>query len=823
MPELFAQVILPLSLHDAYSYRVPEKWQHKIIPGQRVVVQFGAKKLYSALVLSVSDSAPENIEIKEIIQILDDEPVIFPENLQLWKWIADYYCCTMGDMLRAALPSGLKLESKTKIIYSGGEENYQLSEKETFILELIKKEAVTPDFLQKESGANFSYSALKSLLDKNIVQAEENIAGRYKPKTEIKVKFHPKIKTEADLQNAINSLKRARRQKEMTEFFFEKTGFSLNPKKADLTKSELLKQTGAGPSVFNGLVEKKILTIYSEQISRIEEGEAKQAGLNLLSSHQQQALDEIKAGFEKNQVTLIHGITASGKTEIYIHLIDEAVRQGKQVLYLLPEIALTAQIIERLQNVFGSKAGIYHSRLNNQERVEVWNKVLKFKKSPKEGYPIVLGARSALFLPFSNLGLIIVDEEHENSFKQFDPAPRYHARDMAVVMGKLNNANVLLGSATPSFESFHNAVTGKYALVNLMQRHFDMELPKIITADLALARKRKKMHSMLTPELFSLMNEALDNNEQIILFQNRRGYSPYIQCQSCGWIPKCKNCDVSLTYYKFRQRLNCHYCGYGTAMPAKCPECGSPEIKTRGFGTEKIEKELKPFFPGKRIERMDLDTTRTKNAFGKIIHNLKTRKTDILVGTQMVAKGLDFEHVNIVGILNADNLINFPDFRAHERAYQLISQVSGRAGRKHKQGNVVIQTTRPEHHLIDLIKRQDYIAAFETQMEERKMFKYPPYYRLIKLIVKHKKTENVNRVAREIANQLRKSKFLIVLGPEFPLVSRIQLWYHKEIWLKLHPGLPLSKTKKFIVQTIENVRKMPDNSSCVVNIDVDPF
>jgi primosomal protein N' (replication factor Y) (superfamily II helicase) len=489
---------------------------------------------------------------------------------------------------------------------------------------------------------------------------------------------------------------------------------------------------------------------------------------------------------------------------------------------LLPEIALTTQIIERLKNAFGIKAGIYHSRLNSQERVEIWKKVLLFQTNPKEGYQVILGARSALFMPFSNLGLVIVDEEHENSFKQFDPAPRYHARDMAVVMGKQNHANVLLGSATPSYESFYNALTGKYGLVNLTKRHSNMELPEIIVADLKRAWNKKTMKSVLTPELFNRMEDALNNREQVILFQNRRGYSPFVQCFTCGWIPKCKNCDVSLTYHKYKKRLNCHYCGFSVAMPAECQECGSFELKTRGFGTEKIEDELKLLFPGKRIERMDFDTTRSKNAFGKIIHNLESRKTDILIGTQMVTKGLDFEHVSVVGILNADNLINFPDFRAHERAYQLVSQVSGRAGRKHSRGKVVVQTSQPEHPLIDLIKRQDYMAAFRAEMAERKLFKYPPWHRLIKLVVKHKKPENVNRLALQLAGHLRKSRELTVLGPEYPLVSRIQLWYNKEIWLKINPGLPLEEVKKFIQDSIEKVRNLPENSNCVINIDVDP-
>lgn len=822
MPELFAQVILPLSLHDAYTYRVPEKWHSAIQPGQRVVVQFGAKKYYAALVFSLSEMPPENIKLKEIIQLLDNEPVILPQNLKLWKWMAEYYCCTLGDVFRAALPTGLKLESKSKIILTGEDEQNQLTAKEFQILDLAKQESLTLEVLQKKLGKSFSYSALKSLLDRKIVQVEEKINAKYKAKTETWVKLHPDIKTEIELREKEEILQRAKKQKELLLHFVKKTQVFQVSQRPVITKKELLKGTGFSSAVLNALTEKKILKSYQQQVSRIEEKVTKQADLNLLNQYQQQALEEIKTCFGKNRATLIHGITASGKTEIYIHLIDEVLKKGKQALYLLPEIALTTQIIERLKNVFGIKVGIYHSRLNSQERVEIWEKVLRFQTHPKEGYQVVLGARSALFMPFSNLGLVIVDEEHENSFKQFDPAPRYHARDMAVVLGKQNNASVLLGSATPSFESFYNALTGKYGLVNLTKRHSNMELPEIIVADLKRAWKKKQMKSVLTPELFNRMEDALNNREQVILFQNRRGYSPFVQCFTCGWIPKCKNCDVSLTYHKYKKRLSCHYCGFSVAMPAECPECGSPEIKSRGFGTEKIEDELKPLFPGKKIERMDLDTTRSKNAFGKIIHNLESRKTDILIGTQMVTKGLDFEHVSVVGILNADNLINFPDFRAHERAYQLVSQVSGRAGRKHSRGKVVVQTAQPEHPLIELIQRQDYRTAFKAQMVERKLFKYPPYFRLIKLVVKHKNPENVNRVAERLAERLTKSRELTVLGPEFPLVSRIQLWYHKEIWLKIDPRLPLAEVKKFILESIEWVRNQPENSSCVVNIDVDP-
>jgi len=822
MPELFAQVILPLSLHDSYTYSVPELLQPDIKPGQRVIVQFGQKRLYAALVFSLSTSKPENIEIKEVQHILDEEPVVFARNFELWEWIAKYYCCTLGDVFRAALPTGLKLESKSKIYSTGIDDEAVLSEKEEFIINQIGQEESFLDELQKRLGTKFSYAALKSLLAKNLIFIEEKVSAKYKPKTETLVRFHPTIKTEANLEIKISELKRAKKQVELVYHFCHKINAFENNWKAPISKKELLEGTNFTSALINELCKKEILIQFEKQVSRIEQEQTTQVDINLLNKYQEEALVQIKTAFETKQVALIHGITASGKTEIYIHLIDEIMKSGQQALYLVPEIALTTQIIKRLKNVFGEKVGIYHSKLNSQERVEIWEKVLQFKDQPAKGYQVVLGARSAVFLPFSNLGIVIVDEEHENSFKQFDPAPRYNARDMAVVLGYQHNAKVLLGSATPSFESYFNAIHGKYALVNLFKRHGEMELPEIVIADVKQAYKRKQMRSILTPELYQQIETALENGEQIILFQNRRGYSPFVECFSCGWIPKCQNCDVSLTYHKYKNRLTCHYCGFGQALHDSCDSCGSPEVKTRGFGTEKIEDEIKSLFKNARIARMDLDTTQNKHAFEKIIHNLESRKTDILVGTQMVTKGLDFEHVSVVGILNADNLINFPDFRAHERAYQLISQVSGRAGRKHKRGKVIIQTSQPEHPLIELIKTQNYNEVLNTQLEERNLFKYPPIYRLIKIVVKHKNSSTVDRASEMLGLELRKNKSLIVLGPEFPLIARIQLWYQKEIWVKFDRKLNPDQVKSIITQAVQTTKQSPLNSNCIINIDVDP-
>jgi len=823
MPDLFAQVILPLSLHDSYTYRIPEKWHAAIKPGQRVVVQFGQKKLYAALVLSVSENKPENIDFKDIQQLLDDEPVVSEINLELWKFIATYYCSTLGDVFRAAIPTGLKLESKSEIFSTGAEPEDFLTDKETMILKQVETTHLLLDEIQKKLGRDFSYTALKSLLSKNLVFIEEKVDEKYKPKMEAYISLHPGIVNEEILNNKLLEIKKAPKQQALLYHFLHKTNFFEENSVGEIQQKQLLAGTHFNLLQLKELSKKKLLVRIEKRISRIEFETAAQVSLNLLNRYQEEALMQIKEAFNQRQVALIHGITASGKTEIYIHLIDQVIKSGRQALYLVPEIALTPQIITRLKSVFGEKAGIYHSKLNSAERVEIWEKVLQFEPGSGNGYQVILGARSALFLPFTNLGLVVVDEEHEISFKQHDPAPRYNARDMAVVLANQHNAQVLLGSATPSFESYYNALTGKYALVNLVKMHAEIALPQIETADVKHAAKRRKMHAMLTPELYTGITKALENGEQVILFQNRRGYSPFVECFACGEIPKCKNCDVSLTYHKLKNQLVCHYCGFTKRLTEHCESCGSPQLKTRGFGTEKIEDEIKPLFKNARIARMDADSTQNKNSFEKIIHNLETRKTDILVGTQMVAKGLDFEHVALVGILNADNLINFPDFRAHERAYQLISQVSGRAGRKNKQGKVVIQTSHPEHPLFNLIKNREYNELIKFQFAEREMFRYPPFYRLIKVVVKHKTTETVDRAAAELATLLRKNKSVLVLGPEYPLVGRIKNWYNKEIWLKFDRKQNAGQIKLYLTNVIALTRQMPLNSNCIFNIDVDPY
>lgn len=764
MKEKFAEIILPLPLYDRFTYRIPDDLIGKVKPGVRVLVQFGKRKNYSALVLALTHTAPEGFEIKPIISVLDDNAVIHPVNLELWNWMSDYYMSPFGEVMNAAMPSALKLQGSDGFV-------------------------------------------------------EE----KYKEKTKTTIGIHPDLSVSEKWEITIKSLAKAPKQKVLLQHFANMSGLFDGKKITTIDKKKLLEGSGISEGVLNQLVGKGFLTIHKEAVSRVDSPQAEQADMNLLNAWQQEAIEQIREQFLQKQVVLIHGVTASGKTEIYIHLIEEACRQGKQVLYLVPEIALTPQIVFRLKKVFGGKVGVYHSKMSDAERVEIWNKVLQSSQVSSEGYQIVLGARSAVFLPFAQLGLIIVDEEHENSYKQYDPAPRYNARDMAVVLGQQHKAPVLLGSATPSFESYLNARNGKYGLVKLTQRYGIAEMPQVIIADLQRAFKRRQMVSMLSPELYENMQNSLEAGGQVILFQNRRGYSPFVECMECGWIPRCVNCDVSLTYHKKHERLTCHYCGHHIKLPPKCLKCQSVQLKTRGLGTEKIEDEIAKLFPQARVARMDLDTTHSKTAFEKIIHQLENQKIDILVGTQMVTKGLDIEHVSLVGVLNADNLLNFPDFRSHERAFQLLVQVSGRSGRREKEGRVVIQTSQPTHPVIEFLKNGDYEGFFRKHIAERKAFLYPPWFRMIKIIAKHKNPAVLDAAALFLAMSLRNMQKFIVLGPEYPSIGRVQQLYTKEIWLKIARNNKPADIKKAIQELVEATKRQPGNSSLILNTDVDPM
>ena len=823
---LFADVILPLPLDYHFTYRVPAAFQWRIKTGIRVIVQFGKRKFFSALVYKLHQNRPEgDFDIKDVEAILDEEPIVSANQLQLWEWIANYYCCTLGEVYKAALPSGLKLESQTRICLNP-EAGYtdQLSEKENLVLLLLEsRKTATVQDLNQFLGQQSSYPILKLLLEKNAVIIEEQLNENYRPKVISMVRIDPEYRSEEKLNQALDSLKKAKKQEQLLKLFLGETLYS-DPVRTEIGKKELLELSGFSDAILRRLEEKGILEIYPMETGRIARSIHSDLMIKELTEPQQMAFDEIRKQFESTQTVLLKGVTSSGKTEIYIRLIEEQLKLGKQVLYLVPEIGLTTQIIARLKTAFGDLAGIYHSKFNDAERVEIWFNVLN-EKPGKTGsqYRVILGARSAIFLPFKDLGLIIVDEEHENSYKQFDPAPRYNARDMAILMGNLHGAKVLLGSATPSYETYFNAQSKKYGLVNLTERFQGIEMPELVAGNTQEAHKRKLMHSVFTPELYDEISKALENKEQVILFQNRRGFAPFVQCGKCGWIPKCKNCDVSLTYHKNRSSLICHYCGHTTALVSNCGECSSGEIKTRGFGTEKIEDEIQILFPEARVARMDLYTTRAKKAYDQLIWQFETRKVDILVGTQMVTKGLDFDHVSVVGVLNADNLLNYPDFRSYERSFQLMMQVSGRAGRKNKQGKVIIQTTQPNHPVIQDLIANNFDQLFKRQLAERKMFRYPPYFRLIKVVVKHRNKERLDLAAQHLANTFKTHFGRNVLGPEYPVVGRIQMWFQKEMLIKLPRDGKIQDAKSKIMEIINQSKSQANNSGLIVYADVDPM
>ena len=790
--------------------------------GCRVVVSFGRKKFYTGIVRNVHYLKPQEYEVKEVSAVLDEHPILVPLQFRFWEWLADYYLCTQGDVYKAALPSGLKLESETVVEYNPDfEATEPLSEREQKVLDLLAVEPEqTVTRLEKESGLKNILAVVKSLLEKDALFVKEELKRTYKPKTETRVRLTEAARNERRLHFFFDELqRRAPKQLDLLMKYIELSGCLGEREVREVSKAELLKRSGATPAVFSGLVDKGVFEVYQQEVGRLETVSQAVMSLNELNVHQQRAFDEIRASFRVKNVCLLHGVTSSGKTEIYIHLIDEAIRQGKQVLYLLPEIALTTQITERLKRVFGSRLGIYHSKFPDAERVEVWQKQLSH-----EPYDIILGVRSSLFLPFQRLGLVIVDEEHENTYKQQDPAPRYHARNAAIVLASMCGAKTLLGTATPSVESWYNATEGgKYALVELKERYKEIQLPEIIPVDIKELQRKKRMNGPFSPLLLQYVREALEQKEQVILFQNRRGFAPMIECHTCGWVPKCKNCDVSLTYHKGLNQLTCHYCGYTQPVPRQCPACEGVDLRNRGFGTEKIEDDVKAIFPEARVARMDLDTTRTRTAYERIIHDFQQGRTDILIGTQMVSKGLDFDHVSVVGILNADTMMNYPDFRAYERAFQLMAQVAGRAGRKNKRGRVVLQTKSIDHPIIPQVMRNDFEGMVAGQLAERQLFRYPPYYRLVYVYLKHRNEQLLDVMAQTMAAKLRAVFGARVLGPDKPPVARIQTLFIRKIVLKIETNAPMARARQLLVQVQQEMVAEDRFKSLIVYYDVDPM
>lgn len=818
----YVSVILPLALPKPYTYSVPEELVPQVQVGVRVEVPFGKGgvgglgKLHTALVIAVLDEHPGERLPKPILSVIDELPIVHPVQIRLWQWLAEYYCCTPGEVMHAALPAHLKLSGETRLTLSPLYEHdiSGLSDKEYLIAEALTiQHEISIEDVRKILNQKTVYPIIRKLLDKKVVYLKEDLKERYTPKTIACLRLQEPYASHPErIGEAFDQLNRAMRQAEALMGFIQ-----LSKKQEFVRKQEIYTLAKVDATVINALVQKGIFEVYEREVSRLSGYEDQLLEADELSAQQTEALHGIRNSFTNKPVTLLHGVTGSGKTRIYVELIREAIERGEQVLYLLPEIALTTQIIDRLQKVFGDQISVYHSRLNNNERVEMWNSVL-------EGKPVILGARSALFLPFKRLGLIVVDEEHDPSYKQQDPNPRYNGRDTAIFLAGLHGAKTLLGTATPSIESYYNAQSQKYGLVEMKERFGGLEMPEMVVADAKKELKERKLQSHFTTSLIDELKAALDRGEQAILFQNRRGYAPTYRCTSCGWSAQCTNCDVSLTYHKATRNLKCHYCGYQSPMPNSCPDCGNRKLVLIGFGTEKIEDELGIYLPHAKIGRMDLDTVRSKNAHSRIINDFEEKRTEILVGTQMVTKGLDFENVGIVGVLSADQLLQFPDFRASERAFQLMVQVSGRAGRKHKRGKVLIQTFNTAHPVLREVLENDFTAFFAREIRERHEFRYPPFSRLIRITLKHKKPEVVNEGGALFAKFLKAELGARVLGPAVPGVARVRSFYLLDVLLKLERDSALiQRAKQLIADATHHMQSEAGFSGVRVNVDVDPY
>jgi primosomal protein N' (replication factor Y) len=820
---LFVDVILPIPIRKEFTYRVPFELNDAIFTGARVVVPFGKSKLITGIITSVHEKIPQEYQAKFIEHLLDERPIINPNQYTFWKWISSYYMAPIGDVMNAALPANFKLASETKIVIHP---DYNidpklLTDREYEIVSALEmKEVLDLKEISEIIGIKTVQPIIKALIDKKAVLSLEELNEKFTPKTAVHVRFSDQYNNENKLTDLIGSIDGIKsKEKQMNALLAILRHVDLQNEVPDSVLRNVIMQDDISMSSLNTLEKNGIIVQEKIEISRFESNEYEGSEFKELSESQKVSLDEVHEGFDKGKVTLLHGVTGSGKTEIYVQLIQEQLDLGKQSLFLLPEIALTTQLIQRLSAYFGEQVGVYHSKFNQNERVEIWNHVLN--NDPNK-YKIVLGARSSIFLPFSDLGLIIVDEEHESSFKQYDPSPRYNARDCAIVLSKLHKANILLGSATPSIESYHNAVTEKYHLVTLTDRFGANQLPEILCADLRKERRQKSMQSHFTSYLMENIRESLNLGEQVILFQNRRGYTPLWMCEICNWTPKCVNCDVSLTYHKHSNNLKCHYCSYTTKPVGSCKACGSNRLKMLGFGTEKIEDELSVIFEDKKIKRLDLDTTRSKNAYANILNDFDNGMIDILIGTQMIAKGLDFDNVNLVGILDADMLLNRANFRAFERSFQLMTQVAGRSGRREKRGKVIVQTGDPEHWVIEKVIGHDFVGFYNSEIIERKNFFYPPYFKIIEITLKHKNENELNRAAAELAEKLRATFKERVLGPEFPSVKRIYNLFLKKITVKIERDANDKKVKERIHLIMDEFFSAPLNKSIRSVVDVDP-
>ena len=806
----YIDVILPLPVKGVFQYSYKSDIELEV--GQRVIVQFGLKKLYTAIVFKKYENKTVDFKVKPIDSFINEQPLVNTKQLLFWDWVSKYYLCSIGDVMNAALPSSLKLASESKFLISP-EFDGDVSLFENLELEIInlfvKSSEISLSNLTKKINKTIPYSVVNNLVRKEILISYEDINEKYKEKL---IAF-------INLNNNVNWQKIKLSQKQNLLFENIKDLFSIETEKK-WSISQLSKKLGYSRAIFNALIAKKVINVKTEPISRLLKFNKDDFLEKKLSSTQEKAFKKINHIFKEKDVCLLHGVTSSGKTEVYIKLIEEQIKIGKQVLYLLPEIALTIQIITRLQQKFGSKVNVFHSNLNSSKRVEIWKSI---QQDNNNGVSIVLGARSSLFLPFSNLGLIVIDEEHDTSFKQQQPSPRYNARDGAIYLSSLHNAKVLLGSATPCIESYYNALKNKYGFVELLTRYSDIKLPKIKLIDIRKAGLKKEMNGVFSNVLISSISNAINNHNQVILFQNRRGFSRVISCNTCSETISCKNCSVSLTFHKFSNKLKCHYCGYNEGFPKKCKSCNNNSFSNKSFGTEQVADDLSNIFPNIIVKRMDYDTTRKRDAYKNLIYDFQQKKIDVLVGTQMIAKGLDFDNVSLVGILDADNILNFPDFRSHEFAFQLLTQVSGRSGRKEKQGEVILQTYNTEQELIKYVRNYDYLNFFKNQISERELFNYPPFSRIISITLKHRNDSQLNFFSDEFVFYLKKSFGNRVLGPEYPAISKIRNYYLKNILLKIEIGKSLEKAKQIIQFVEENLRNQKRLNGCLIIIDVDPL
>jgi primosomal protein N' (replication factor Y) len=804
----YADVVVPLNLNQVFSYSIPETVENIQI-GTRVIVSFGIRKYYTAVVVKIHNNIPD-YPTKDIDSVLDDSPIITQEQIKLWFWMSEYYMCSVGNIMSASLPTALKLESTTELIVN--EEDYDssllsdLNSESQKVFSLLQNKKTLK--LSEINSVHFQNidSVIRPLISKGFVKIQEKVYSKFHSKKEYFIKLVSNVK----LHRFAELNKRAKKQIEALKVIIELNNFGV------VKKSNLVKNYNITNTSLNGLVNKGIIVIEEKEVSRFETDEVKKTEINSLSEAQEKALTEILLSFIHRNTCLLHGVTSSGKTEVFIHLIKKILDEGKQVLYMLPEIAITTQIVSRLKKAFGDVVCVYHSRLNANERAELWQDIFKNEK-----YKIILGVRSSIFLPYKNLGLIVVDEEHETSYKQYSSTPYYHARDCAIVLASLFGAKTLLATATPSIESYYNTQKGKYALVQLIQRYRNFKLPEVEIVDRLHEYKKKAMVSMFTPQLYSSINNALNNGEQVILFQNRRGFSPYIQCEDCGEVVKCKHCDVSLTYHKHQNILVCHYCSYTIGNKNICTSCGSMNLKTKGYGTEKVESEIKLVFPNAKIQRLDLDSTRTKNSHEEILSKFENKELDILVGTQMVTKGLDFSNVSVVGILDADALLNFPDYKALERSFQLMVQVSGRAGRATGKGKVIIQTNAHNHKILSFVKNTNYDAMYRNQLQERRDFMYPPVINLIKIALKHKKEDVCSEFSNLLSIKLREMFGARVLGPEIPVINRIQTYFIRNIYIKLEKNQNNAIFKKQILNVCDDMKSKHAKSIQII-FDVDP-